>query len=124
MNLLFIETRIRELAKQKGVSIAKLSKNIGMSRNGFDTTFQNESLKIGTLIKISEVLEVPMSYFISEVEYFPPTTTIAGGKENTTNPDAEKVRLKKILAKERKKRNMLEEQNHKLVDMLSKHSGS
>jgi transcriptional regulator with XRE-family HTH domain len=57
---------IKELAKQKGLSIKKLGDEIGMSDSGLYTAFINNTLKIDTLEKIAEVLGVSPSYFFGD----------------------------------------------------------
>lgn len=46
------------LRKQKRISIEKLDKEIGMTKNGMATGLRNKRLKIGSIEKISQELEV------------------------------------------------------------------
>lgn len=63
-----IYKKIRDRAKEKGISIKDLCRKIEMSEGGFYTTEKNNSLKIDTLLKIAEVLGVTHTYFFSESE--------------------------------------------------------
>lgn len=44
--------------EEKGYSLKKISEEIGMSVNGIYAAFNNQSLKVGTIIKILKVLKV------------------------------------------------------------------
>jgi len=59
MNLSNIET----LRKEKNISQEKLANLIEMSKVGYQKAIQNGDLKVSTLVKIAEVLDVPVSYF-------------------------------------------------------------
>ena len=54
--------KINELCSKRGITLLQLSKKIGMS-NSFYTTLKTGSLKVETLEKIAEVLEVPITVF-------------------------------------------------------------
>lgn len=79
-----LELKIKNLAKQKEMSIRKLCQKIGISNNGLVASFQNNSLKIETLYKISDVLEVPMAYFFDDdLPPLPDDLPTGEGQENT-----------------------------------------
>ncbi len=54
--------KINELCSERGITLLQLSKKIGMS-NSFYTTLKSGSLKVETLEKIAEALEVPVTVF-------------------------------------------------------------
>jgi len=60
-------SKIKLLAKNKNMPIKELSKKITITQPGFYTSFRNNSLKVNTLLKISEVLDVDINYFFSDV---------------------------------------------------------
>lgn len=62
----YIELKIRDLAKSKGFTLKKLCQLIDITEQGFGTTFKNGTLKVETLKKISDVLEVPITTFFSD----------------------------------------------------------
>lgn len=63
-----LRQKIVSNAKKRGLNIEELSEKVGMSRNGFNKAFKEESLKIKTLERISEELQVPLSYwFVDEL---------------------------------------------------------
>lgn len=56
-------SRIKMLLTEKGVSFSELTDKIGMSRRGLYAAIDNKTLSITSLEKISEVLNVPVTYF-------------------------------------------------------------
>jgi transcriptional regulator with XRE-family HTH domain len=58
-----LEGIIKELAKEKRYSIRQLCKKIEISETGLYKTLKNNTLKVETLQKIADVLEVPITYF-------------------------------------------------------------
>jgi transcriptional regulator with XRE-family HTH domain len=67
-------SRLKKAIKDKRYSIREVSEKIGMSEVGFHQSIKNNTLKIETLEKIANVLEMPISYFFEpkdeEVEDF------------------------------------------------------
>jgi len=65
-----LENKIKNLAKSKKIPLSELYEKIEMTGQGFNIALKNNTLKIETLLKICEVLEVDISYFFetSEVE--------------------------------------------------------
>jgi transcriptional regulator with XRE-family HTH domain len=61
-----LEKNIRLKAKEKNMSIAEIIREIEMSEAGFYRMLENESIKVKTLIKISEVLDTPLTMFFQE----------------------------------------------------------
>lgn len=57
--------KINDLCLKRGITLLQLSKKIGMS-NSFYTTLKTGSLKVETLEKIAEVLEVPIIVFFED----------------------------------------------------------
>lgn len=54
--------KIKDLCSNRRMTIPQLAEKIGMSKS-FYTTLKNDSLKVETLIKIADVLEVPITSF-------------------------------------------------------------
>lgn len=63
-----IYKKIKDLASDKNMTLEKLSHKIDMSTGGFHEMVKKDSLKVRTLIKISQVLGVPMTYWFEENE--------------------------------------------------------
>lgn len=61
-----IYNKIEEIRKEKNISKTEFYKAIGMSTTGFLQMVENNSMKITTLEKIAEVLNVPISIFFEE----------------------------------------------------------
>ncbi|MBS7563773.1 helix-turn-helix transcriptional regulator [Mucilaginibacter sp. Bleaf8] len=59
-----LEVNIRQQAKVKGITLAELAKDIEMTEAGFYKMLSTDSIKLKTLKKIAEVLQMPISYFI------------------------------------------------------------
>jgi transcriptional regulator with XRE-family HTH domain len=60
--------KIKTLAKSKDLSIRKLCEKVGISQNGLDKTMTNNTLKVETLNKIAEVLEVEINFFFTDTK--------------------------------------------------------
>lgn len=60
-----VADRIKEICNEKRITIPQLADKIGVSK-GFYTTLKNNTLRVDTLIKISEILEVPLKSFFDE----------------------------------------------------------
>jgi len=56
--------KLKKALKDKKLSQKALSQKIEMSEVGFSNMISNNSLKVETLEKICEVLDVPISYFL------------------------------------------------------------
>lgn len=57
---------IRDLCKEKNISLSKLAHDCNISFSGLQSIFAKNSSKIETLEKIADYLEVPVSYFFSD----------------------------------------------------------
>ena len=60
-----VADRIKEICNEKRITIPQLAEKIGVSK-GFYTTLKNNTLRVDTLIKISEILEVPLKSFFDD----------------------------------------------------------
>jgi transcriptional regulator with XRE-family HTH domain len=56
-------TKIEELVKSKGWTLGGLAEKIGVTRAGFYRTLEQKTMKVETLEKIAQVLDVPVSEF-------------------------------------------------------------
>jgi len=63
-----IDLKIKKLLESKEISASRFCKKIGVTESGYTYMIKNESMKLKTLYKISEVLQVPVSYFFDESE--------------------------------------------------------
>lgn len=59
--------KIKKALKEKKMTKGTLCEKIGMSIDGFKSMEDNNTIKVITLEKICEVLELPMTYFL-EIE--------------------------------------------------------
>ena len=59
---------IRNLIEQKGFTLKFFCEKIGMTRQGFEPAILKGTVSANVLIKMSEILEVPVSHFFDEVE--------------------------------------------------------
>lgn len=76
--LIDIEIVLKNILLKKNLSMKELVAKIGMTENGFAYSIKNKTVKLITLEKIAEVLEVPVSYFFGEGD-----TGLPKGKEAT-----------------------------------------
>ena len=58
---------IREIREKKGISSAELGRRIGMSRSYMSRIeLGNRPIKLDVLLKIAEVLDTPIEYFVTD----------------------------------------------------------
>ncbi len=62
----YIELQIKKVLVERKMSMEKLAQSIKVSRGGLINMLANNSMKVETLMKIAEVLDVDISYFLSE----------------------------------------------------------
>jgi len=58
--------KIKRTIKDKKITLKHLSYEIGVTEQGLIKMFNNHNLKVETLEKIAQALEVPVSYFFDE----------------------------------------------------------
>lgn len=63
-----VDKVIKDVCKEKGLSIEKLAEKIGMSFSTLYYAMDKNSLKVSTLLKISEALEIPIWSFFKDSE--------------------------------------------------------
>ena len=63
MNLLII----RQLAKEKNITLKELAEKSGISEQGMQKILREENTKISTLYSIANVLEVPITKFFEDI---------------------------------------------------------
>lgn len=61
--------RIIDLIKEKGLSLRFVSEKIGLSSAGLNKTLKDKSLRVSILLKLSEFLEVPVTYFFQDMNF-------------------------------------------------------
>ena len=59
-----IGEKIKKQIAANGTSLGWVAKQIGMSRPGFNTMLETDSIKVSTLMKVADVLNVPVLYFL------------------------------------------------------------
>jgi len=64
--IFMINNKIRDLIKVKGVSLKKFAESIDLTEAGFIKMLNSNSFKVETLLKISEKLNVSISYFFDD----------------------------------------------------------
>lgn len=60
-----IVENIKQIAKDKGITIKDLTAKINMTETGFYAAIRNSSLKLEKLIRISEALDMPLPVLVS-----------------------------------------------------------
>ena len=68
-----ISLKINDLRKIKQISQRELSTKVGLSLTGLQKALEKNDFKTSTLVKIAEVLGVPVGYFFEEGDE-PPVT--------------------------------------------------
>ena len=71
--------KIRELCKERGISIQQLEKEIGLS-NGTIGKWDNASPRISNLKKVCSFFNVPIKYFVEEEAEKNKPTTVSDGE--------------------------------------------
>ena len=66
MDITLIFNRIEKVMNEKKVPKMEFYSKIGMTNTGFAKAVSNKNIKISTLLKIAEVLETPIEYFLDE----------------------------------------------------------
>lgn len=71
---MLIKDKIASLASNAGLTVKELAERIGMSEQGFHAMFRNKSMKVSTLIAISEIVKCNPAELVStgETKYSPP----------------------------------------------------
>jgi len=64
LNISEIKIRVKKILSEKGWSMKELLQKIDVSEQGFAYMLKNETMKVTTLLKIAELLDVPVSYFL------------------------------------------------------------
>jgi len=62
---------IRKLIEQNGFTLKEFCGKIGMTRQGFDPAILKGTMSARVLIKMSEILKVPIACFFDEFEPVP-----------------------------------------------------
>lgn len=102
-----IKQRIEDLRLSKKIPKMDFYEQVGMTSKGFNQMFENNSIKLSTLQKIAELLEVPITYFFTENK--PKVLTVADLQQKVS----ELYEENRQLMKENKK---LMEQNAELKE--------
>ncbi|MFB6259064.1 MAG: helix-turn-helix domain-containing protein [Flavobacteriales bacterium] len=61
-----IDKTVKKYSKQQGVTLKELAEKVGMTETGLSRALKRKSLKVKTLERISEVLQVPIPAFFGE----------------------------------------------------------
>lgn len=102
-NIELIISRIKFLSKEKKISMRKLAEMIGMSSTGLHRSLANGSIKLETILKISDALDVTID---SLFDVF----TIGEGHKSTMEISAMLIGTLKIA---------LEEKNQEIDKLIS-----
>lgn len=66
--IISINSRVKELMKDKSISHTQLAKDLGIEQSNLRRMLNNDDLKITLIVKIAKVLNVPMSTFFEEMD--------------------------------------------------------
>lgn len=79
-------SKIKTLLEKRKITIQKLCDEVGISTVGFHNIYNNKSIKVQTLEKIADVLQVPIKYFFedetSDNPFFVNESTVTYGDNN------------------------------------------
>jgi transcriptional regulator with XRE-family HTH domain len=67
--------KLKEEIKLKKFTIEGIASKIGMTRTGLQLAFKEDTLKVVTLEKISELLNLPVYYWFVDEDNFSDTST-------------------------------------------------
>jgi transcriptional regulator with XRE-family HTH domain len=104
-----IGLKIKELVNQKKITALELSNKLGKSRQTVYNLMEEAHVSTEVVLQLSKILDLPVTYFFTEGVDLPEVEVGKEqvGKEATMGPDEEKMRLKKALARERKRNDRL-----------------
>jgi len=118
--------KIEELRKNNRYSYEQLSEKIGMTKMGLHGALKNGDIKLSILIKISEIFQVPITYFFDEsTETNENMNNITIGGNNVNNnkviiakkhTDAEIEKLRIEIESLKKEIDSLKENNKLLIE--------
>lgn len=86
-----IGIKIKGVFEKRNLSIVDFAKSLNMSTTGVYDIFKRDHINTANLIKISEILDVPISYFFTEddipenVKFFNNGNVAIGNKNTSTN---------------------------------------
>lgn len=69
-DITLVSERIREVAAQKKISLRQIAKDIRMTPSGFHRSLESGTLKVSTVCRISDVLDVEPYVFFVDFDVF------------------------------------------------------
>jgi transcriptional regulator with XRE-family HTH domain len=113
-----LEQNIRQRSKALGITLSDLCKHIEMTEAGFYKMLTTESIKVKTLRKIAEVLEMPVTAFLknrnTQTGYPTPDDLMLAEPETEYNNEVDvlKKQIKQLKSQLRDK--------EKIISLMSK----
>ncbi|MFC0182475.1 hypothetical protein SAMN04515674_101436 [Pseudarcicella hirudinis] len=74
-----VDDKVKKLAKERGVSFSEVCRKIGMTDTGLSGSLKKGSLKLQTLIDLSNYFGVPLNYFVTNTNDFSNDQNSDGG---------------------------------------------
>lgn len=90
---------IKRTAKEAKMTLAELAEKIGYSEAGFHKAIANGTLNLKAIIKLSQVLNLPLETFIQKEEVLTLATVI--NKVNQEEPDSKWGDMMRVIEQER-----------------------
>jgi transcriptional regulator with XRE-family HTH domain len=91
--------RIKNDLKNAGIAYAKAASEMGISEGSLYNIFKKDSFEIAYLLKISELVGLPPSYFLGDGST--KTATVQTGDFNQAgNSNSQKIKITKVPAQE------------------------
>ena len=114
--------KIKELSENSGTSLSEVAKMLQTSPQALSKMIRENSTKVSTLEKLSEIFHVPVGYFFNEVT--PPTAQANGdnsvaiaGNNNVTIPHEVLVMLSDKDKQLREKDELIAKLTNKLLSL-------
>jgi len=120
-----IDIEIKKLLKSESFNIMEFCKRIGLTHAGYQYSIEKESLKVKTLIKISEVLNVHPGIFFEDTKYNQVNENlILYGKRSAKQASAERfnhlnLELEKMSIENEYLKKQIEDKNE-IINLLKK----
>ncbi|WP_345948340.1 MULTISPECIES: helix-turn-helix domain-containing protein [unclassified Mucilaginibacter] len=116
-----IERNIRIRTKAMGMTLAELSKQIEMTEAGFYKMLATDSIKVKTLKKISEVLQIPLPAFLNnQLAEAGNSYQMAGDNLQLAEPSVSYSNEGDILKKQIKQLKSQLKDKEKIIELLTK----
>lgn len=109
---------LKEKLNATHISLSEIARRMGVSPQNLNSAFLSADVKSGTLEKLSEVLDLPLSYFYGDCYNITGNNIVNSGSNNAVN--ASDDRLITLLANKDKQLTMAMKQTAKAQEQMDR----